>query len=47
MERLVFQSFDEYSAAIQHADIRVTLSGRPQTNWTLRLWTFIMGHAQK
>src|SRR6516165_9247331 len=35
MERLVFQSFDEYAAAVQHADIRVTLCSREQTHWAL------------
>ena len=35
MEHLVFQSFDEYAAAVQHANIRVTLSSRQQTHWAL------------
>jgi AraC family ethanolamine operon transcriptional activator len=35
MGYLAFQSFDEYSAAVQHADIRVTLSSRQQTHWAL------------
>jgi AraC family transcriptional regulator, ethanolamine operon transcriptional activator len=35
MERLTFQSFDEYAAAVQHADIRLTLSNRQHTNWVL------------
>jgi AraC family ethanolamine operon transcriptional activator len=35
MGYLTFQSFDEYAAAVQHADIRVTLSSRQQTHWAL------------
>lgn len=35
MERLTFHSFEEYAAAVQHADIRVTLASRQQTNWAL------------
>jgi AraC family ethanolamine operon transcriptional activator len=35
MEHFLFQSFDEWAAANQHADIRVTLSSRQQTHWEL------------
>ena len=35
MERLIFKSFDEYAAAVEYADIRVTLSSREQTNWAV------------
>ena len=35
MQHLVFQSFDEYAATIQHADVRMTLTGREQRNWAL------------
>jgi AraC family ethanolamine operon transcriptional activator len=35
MKHLAFHDFDEYAAAVQHADIRVTLSSRQQTNWAL------------
>jgi hypothetical protein len=40
MEHLTFQSFDEYSAAVQHADIRLTLSSREQTYWALDYLSF-------
>jgi len=35
MKHIVFQSFDEYAAAIQHADVRMTLTGMEQRNWAL------------
>jgi hypothetical protein len=35
MKHFVYQSFDEWAAANQHADIRVTLSSRQQTHWEL------------
>lgn len=35
MQHLIFQSFDEYAATIQHADVRMTLTGREQRNWAL------------
>lgn len=35
MQHLIFHSFDEYAATIQHADVRMTLTGREQRNWAL------------
>jgi AraC family ethanolamine operon transcriptional activator len=32
---LIFDSFDEYIVAIQHAQVRITLAGPEQRNWTL------------
>jgi AraC family transcriptional regulator, ethanolamine operon transcriptional activator len=35
MQKRILRSFDEYEAAVRHADIRVTISQRQQTYWAL------------
>ena len=35
MNHQKFRSFEEYAAAIQHADVRMTLTGKDQWNWGL------------